>query len=89
MTQDRIALLEEVDFAWTAKSPEEQVLWEERLAQLREYKAEYGNCLVPRSYSANSQLGAWVHYQRCCGNGRLTKFVVQRLGKLKLKNLRI
>jgi len=64
MTQDRIALLEEVDFAWTAKSPEEQVLWEERLAQLREYKAEYGNCLVPRSYSANSQLGAWVHYQR-------------------------
>lgn len=64
MSEERIASLEEVSFAWTVKSLEEQVPWEERLSQLREYKAEYGHCLVPRSYSASPQLGAWVHYQR-------------------------
>jgi len=29
-----------------------------------DYKATYGNCMVPQRYLANPQLGTWVHTQR-------------------------
>jgi hypothetical protein len=32
--------------------------------QLCEYKVQYGHCLVPRQYSANTRLDTWVRYQR-------------------------
>jgi len=59
----RIKLLESIGFVWVVRDPDEQVPWMERLEQMKKYKAEYGTCLVPRSYSANPKLGKWVHYQ--------------------------
>jgi len=35
--------------------------WEERYKELEEYKAEYGHCVVPKSYGP---LGSWVRSQR-------------------------
>ena len=40
------------------------VLWETRLAELRRYKAEYGNCNVLRYDEDNPKLGRWVDTQR-------------------------
>lgn len=38
--------------------------WSERLKELLEYKAEYGDCLVPQKFVHNQQLGSWVNKQR-------------------------
>ena len=35
--------------------------WEERYKELKEYKAEYGHCVVPKNYGP---LGSWVRAQR-------------------------
>jgi len=36
--------------------------WNERIEQRREFKAQFGHCLVPQEYSTN--LGPWVTTQR-------------------------
>ena len=64
MTKERRDLLEKLGFKWVVRESEGSLSWDERLKQLRQYKAEYGNCQVPRSYTKNCQLGSWVHYQR-------------------------
>jgi hypothetical protein len=38
--------------------------WRDRFQQLCEYKVQFGHCLVPRQYSANTRLDTWVRYQR-------------------------
>lgn len=38
--------------------------WMERFEDLRSFKAEFGNCLVPHSYPPNQQLAQWVKRQR-------------------------
>lgn len=38
--------------------------WQKRLEQLKVYKEVNDNCLVPRTYAKNPQLGKWVKMQR-------------------------
>jgi len=38
--------------------------WEERLGELKAYKAEHGDCNVPTLSKLNPSLGHWVHDQR-------------------------
>jgi hypothetical protein len=38
--------------------------WLEFLEQLKQYKADFGDCFVPRGYSANLRLAGWVAEQR-------------------------
>ena len=38
--------------------------WEEKLVRLEAYKAEHGDCSVPRGWSEDPRLGTWVHIQR-------------------------
>jgi hypothetical protein len=38
--------------------------WEAQLAKLNDYKAEHGDCIVPRDWAEDRQLGIWVHNQR-------------------------
>jgi hypothetical protein len=64
LSQERKDLLESIGFTWLARDPDDNLPWDLRFRQLKQYKAEFGNCSVPRSYSVNPQLGAWVHYQR-------------------------
>jgi hypothetical protein len=60
MTEERIQELESIGFDWGTNKTD----WSVRFQQLREYKAQFANCLVPRQYAANPKLGTWVMTQR-------------------------
>mmetsp|Transcript_6646 Transcript_6646/g.9711 ORF Transcript_6646/g.9711 Transcript_6646/m.9711 type:complete len:482 (+) Transcript_6646:276-1721(+) len=63
MTDKRVQQLDDVGFVWRM-SEHENVSFEERMDQLREYKLEHGDCNVPRRYSKVPQLGEWVKKTR-------------------------
>jgi len=67
LTLHRIQKLEEIGFEWSLVL--KKVPWDERYEQLVAYKAEHGNCRVPRAYAAIPRLGEWCHQQRCRQNG--------------------
>jgi hypothetical protein len=60
MTEERLAFLETIGFVWDSHV----AAWEERKAELLDYRAQHGNCNVPRNYRLNVQLGIWVKRQR-------------------------
>jgi len=60
MTQERIDLLANVGFVWHSH----EVVWQERLSELMEYKRTVGDCLVPSNYAENPKLATWVKCQR-------------------------
>ena len=74
INEERIALLEEVGFVWSMRDrshnsmtpsvPKTRVLWNDRFEELKAYKEEHGDCLVPRNYPPNPPLGVWVANQR-------------------------
>ncbi|OEU07320.1 hypothetical protein FRACYDRAFT_197621 [Fragilariopsis cylindrus CCMP1102] len=58
MTNERISALEKLDFKWSKRHS-----FEDRLAQLADYKEKNGHCNVPQSFQGYG-LGQWVDYQR-------------------------
>lgn len=56
MSDDRIAALEKLGFVWNSHDQ----VWEERLKELKAYKAEFNDCHVPSSFAPNPQLAIWV-----------------------------
>lgn len=60
MTDDRIAVLERIGFVWDSHV----AAWDDRMAELLEYKEMYGHCNVPSNYTPNRQLAVWVKRQR-------------------------
>uniref|UniRef100_A0A7S2L246 Helicase-associated domain-containing protein n=1 Tax=Leptocylindrus danicus TaxID=163516 RepID=A0A7S2L246_9STRA len=60
LTDEQIALLNEIDFIWKFNDE----MWGKRYVELCEYYAKYGDCMVPRLYGENPQLGHWVRSQR-------------------------
>uniref|UniRef100_A0A7S3P091 Helicase-associated domain-containing protein n=1 Tax=Amphora coffeiformis TaxID=265554 RepID=A0A7S3P091_9STRA len=67
LTEDRIALLNELGFTWTIRSRDSLgESWNQRLQELRDYMAVHGNCLVPSRYPPNPELGIWVGTQVSC-----------------------
>ena len=57
MTEYRIKKLEEINrWMWSSHV---RFTWDERLVELKKYKHEHGDCLVPLNYEANPQLGGW------------------------------
>ncbi|MBF0193187.1 MAG: Helicase associated domain protein [Magnetococcales bacterium] len=74
--QDRLSKL---GFLWDAKA----IFWEEMFVALTEYRDHHGDCLVPESYTQNSELGWWVATQRKAKiSGQLDQERVQRLDAL-------
>ena len=61
MTAERSRALESIGFEWGTSN---KTGWSARFQQLREYKAQFTNCLVPRQYAANPKLGTWLSTQR-------------------------
>ena len=63
ITQDRIDLLNSIEFVWVISKGAiaSKVLWRERFEELREYKETHGDCLVRQDYPT---LGSWVNRQR-------------------------
>mmetsp|Transcript_21754 Transcript_21754/g.32135 ORF Transcript_21754/g.32135 Transcript_21754/m.32135 type:complete len:224 (-) Transcript_21754:37-708(-) len=60
MTQERVEMLDDLDFIWQVK----EATWLERFNELVLYKKDYGNCDVPTTYDANHTLATWVRFQR-------------------------
>jgi Helicase associated domain len=60
MSQERLEILNEVNFVWDSH----EAAWQEKLNELNQYRKERGNCLVPSNYKMNPQLATWVKCQR-------------------------
>lgn len=52
--------LEHLGFTWDIN----ETIWNERFAELKEFKKIHGHCIVPITYKENKQLGIWVASQR-------------------------
>ena len=83
MTAERFRALDGIGFVWNAKDAS----WKERFQQLREYKAQFTNCLVPIKYAANPKLGKWVSTQRTqyklYQEGKPSSMTAERIQKLE------
>mmetsp|Transcript_10170 Transcript_10170/g.21758 ORF Transcript_10170/g.21758 Transcript_10170/m.21758 type:complete len:1030 (+) Transcript_10170:109-3198(+) len=62
MTDDKIRVLNSLDFKWSLR--ESNGSWETWMKELKHYKAEHGNVDVPLKYAPNQALGAFVNRQR-------------------------
>ena len=60
ITAERIQALDSVEFQWELND----LTWNERFEQLREFTAHFGHCLVPTKYADNLKLVHWVSRQR-------------------------
>ena len=56
LTDERVAMLDELGFVWNSHT----ATWEERLAELEQYRKENGDCNVPSQYPINQKLATWV-----------------------------
>lgn len=61
LTADRIAVLDTIGFQWILS---DDISWNKHFENLTAYKAEFGDCRVPRSYDIHPKLGEWVTEQR-------------------------
>ena len=69
LNEERIAQLNSIGFVWAAKGRggedlNANVRWNERFEELKAYKNEKGDCLVPTKYPENTKLARWVGNQR-------------------------
>eukprot|EP00547_Thalassionema_nitzschioides_P003991 CAMPEP_0194204362 /NCGR_PEP_ID=MMETSP0156-20130528/3909_1 /TAXON_ID=33649 /ORGANISM="Thalassionema nitzschioides, Strain L26-B" /LENGTH=379 /DNA_ID=CAMNT_0038930357 /DNA_START=146 /DNA_END=1285 /DNA_ORIENTATION=+ len=62
LTQDKIDALKTIGFVWARSKG--QKAWDQKYKELMDYKAEFGNCLVPTKYEKMPALGRWVSTQR-------------------------
>ncbi|KAL3933401.1 MAG: hypothetical protein SGBAC_010414 [Bacillariaceae sp.] len=60
MSEARQHKLDEAGFIWDLQT----MVWQERYAELVDYKREYGDCNVPCRFEENPPLGMWVKCQR-------------------------
>jgi len=84
LTDERIQLLNDLNFPWTTRS---EMLWETRTSELREFKKQNGHVMVPRKYPPNPQLSAWVATQRKNYNrrqaGKPSPLTLERIKELE------
>jgi hypothetical protein len=67
LTEERLNRLESIGFKWkathkTRRYQDDQ--WDEIFERLKFFKEKTGHCLVPKRFSEDPKLGAWVHSQR-------------------------
>jgi superfamily II DNA or RNA helicase/uncharacterized protein (DUF2384 family) len=60
LTIEQQRRLVELGFVWDPA----EAIWEEQFAALAQYKAQHGDCNVPRHWPQKRGLGNWVHTQR-------------------------
>ena len=79
LSLDRVQRLDDIGFVWDTKIK----LWEDGLAELKDYKKQHGDCLVPQKYTAPSgfTLGLWV------SNRRATKSSLNKEQVLQLDSI--
>mgnify|MGYP001592065932 CR=1 FL=1 len=60
LSEERIRRLNDIWFVWDTLEAE----WEQRFAQILQFKRRFGHCNVPRNYPEAKGLGAWTSTQR-------------------------
>jgi len=60
--KDRVALLNDIDFAWEAKNTDDY--WTDMYERLVAYKEKYNTAKVPAKFPEDPQLGNWANNQR-------------------------
>jgi hypothetical protein len=60
LTEERILALEGLGFVWDSH----RAAWEERLDELRHFRAKHGHCNVPANFEENPTLAIWIKCQR-------------------------
>eukprot|EP00522_Entomoneis_paludosa_P008032 CAMPEP_0172450904 /NCGR_PEP_ID=MMETSP1065-20121228/9094_1 /TAXON_ID=265537 /ORGANISM="Amphiprora paludosa, Strain CCMP125" /LENGTH=689 /DNA_ID=CAMNT_0013202751 /DNA_START=70 /DNA_END=2139 /DNA_ORIENTATION=+ len=87
LTPERVRILTLIGFVWEA-APSHQVTlpFDERVAQLAEYKEEHGDCNIPQKYKKCPGLGNFVLEQR--KNYRLGVLPRERIEKLEAVGFR-
>jgi hypothetical protein len=60
LSEERITQLNRIGFTWEMDND----AWKARYDELCEYRREFGDCNVSRTYKANPKLGKWVNGQR-------------------------
>jgi hypothetical protein len=60
LTAVRREELDQIGMVWNSHD----IVWEEKLEQLRAYKEQYGDCRVPTTFPEHPQLAVWVKIQR-------------------------
>jgi hypothetical protein len=60
ITPDRIALLDELEFAWNAQ----EAAWTRHMDDLRQFRSLMAHCHVPLNHEDFPKLGLWVKEQR-------------------------
>ena len=86
ITAERIRVLGSIGFDFDCETTAVASIWTKRVQELREFKAQFGHCLVPKRYPANPTLGNWVATQR--GNckkkteGKLSPMTAERIQAL-------
>ena len=68
LSEERTARLEALGFVWDPND----AAWDESYRRLEAYRAEHGDCLVPRGYVTpdGDKLGTWVNRQRRAWKGK-------------------
>ncbi|KAL7572636.1 hypothetical protein ACA910_010387 [Epithemia clementina (nom. ined.)] len=83
ITAERVALLDKIGFDWGPSTS----AWNQRYDELVAYCQRHGNCLVPRNYAENPQLGSWVRNQRNnyrnMKHGKPSGMTAERIEKLE------
>lgn len=68
LTEDRIRLLDDLQFEWFTKASKNTLFnseeWSQNFAALQKFHRQRGHCLVPTRYAYNPGLAAWVKMVR-------------------------
>lgn len=60
ISESRIQKLNAIGFIWDAQ----ELLWQTRFDELKDYRLQYGDCNVPYNFNENRKLPTWVKCQR-------------------------
>jgi hypothetical protein len=83
ITDDRIQLLQRIDFAWNAQ----ESAWARNLQHLQQFRQVHGHCHVPMEDPLYPKLGLWVKEQRrhytLLQQGKRTHMTAERVQQLE------
>lgn len=83
MTDERIQHLESVGFVWDSHN----TIWEQRIAEIEEFRRLHGHVTVPSTYKENMKLATWVKQQRrqykLFSQGRPSNITLERIEQLQ------
>ena len=67
-TKERRDKLDSIGFVWSTRPPfkssKNDKKWNDMFERLKAYRQQHGDCLVPRHYADDPELGFWVSNQR-------------------------